>query len=246
MRLEGSTILITGASRGIGRHLAVHFAPTASLIIVTARTEAGLRETAGMVEGAGGRCIVCVSDLGRLDTLECLAKEVRCKADRLDVLINNAADVTSKPFLDTTCEEIAGLIRANVTGCLQLCRLVAPIMMEQGGGTIVNISSLAGYKPNPAQTVYSVSKAAVNAIAEALRSDLGSKGIRLMNVALASVAAEGPPAEGPPKPGQVPVAEFAKRLEEAIRRDETELFLSPLTKWLMRLYRFYPPLARLR
>lgn len=240
MNVTGTTILITGGSQGLGRHLAVHFAPKAAEVIVTARNEAGLEQTAAMVAQAGGRCAYYVSDLRKPDTLEALVAQIHEQKKRVDLLINNAADVTSKPLLETSSDEIDNLIRTNVTGCLQLCRLLAPGMIQQGGGMIVNISSLAGYKPNPTQTVYSISKGGVNALSDALRAELSGKGIHVMNVALASVAVE-----GAPKPGQIPAARFAARLERAIERNETELFSSPFTKWLMRLYRFLPPLARL-
>lgn len=234
-------MLITGASQGIGRALAVHFAAKAAELILTARSESKLKETAKMVELAGGRCAYHASDLRRLDTLEALTEQMRERGTKVNILVNNAADVTSKPFLETSVEEIESLIRTNVIGCLQLSRLVVPMMIERGEGMIVNVSSLAGYKPNPAQTVYSISKAAVNGMSEALRAELSGKGIHVMNVALASVGVE-----DEPLPGQIPVERFAARLERAIAKNETELFLSPITKWLMRLYRFYPPLARLR
>lgn len=242
MQIAHATMLITGASQGIGRYLAVYFAEKGANVVLTARHDANLRETAALAETAAGRpCRYYVSDLRRRESLVALAGELERHADGVDILINNAADVTSKPLLDTSLDEIEHIIAANVTGCLELCRLIAPMMAARGRGMIINISSLAGYKPNPAQTVYSVSKAAVNSISEALRAELGPQGIHVMNVALASVGV----AE-PLRPGQVPVARFAARLERAILRDETEVFLSPMTKWLMRLYRFWPALARLR
>lgn len=242
MDFAQTTMLITGASQGIGRHLAVHFAECGANVYITARNEDGLRKTAELVHDAvRRRCAYFVSDLRRPETLEGLVDWIQGEAGRVDVLINNAADVTSKPFLNSTLEEIDGLIRANVTGCLQLCRLLAPEMITCGGGMIINMSSLAGYKTNPGQTVYSISKAAVNAISESLRVELGPRGIHVMNVALSSVGVS-----DTPKPGQMPVARFAQLLENAMQHRTQELYLSPLTKWLMRLYHFYPPLSRLR
>jgi len=242
MEIANARILITGASRGVGRHLAVHFAQRGARPFLTARGEAGLRETAALAEEAGGRaCSYHVCDLRVRETVAGLVERVREEAVGVDVLINNAADVTSKPLLETSAEEIESLILTNVAGCLQLCRLVGPLMVAQGRGMIVNVSSLAGYKPNPGQTVYSVSKAAVNGISAALRADFGGQGVAVMNVALASVGLG-----ERLRRGEVPVARFAARLERAIVKEETELFLSPLTKWLMRLYGICPGLARLR
>jgi len=247
MTIDGKTILITGASQGIGRFLAGHFATRGCRLVLTARNEANLDETASQAEAAGAHCFRQPSDLRVPDTLERLAEAVRSQVGGVDVLINNAADVTSKPLLDSSLDEIDGLIRTNVIGCLQLTRLIVPMMQERGGGTIVNISSLAGCKPNPTQTVYSISKAAVNGISEALRAELRGTGIHVLNVALSSVALPQDAGEDGTGRGRgVPVEQFAVRLERAIDRRAAELYLSPVTKWLMRLYKLCPPLMYLR
>jgi NAD(P)-dependent dehydrogenase (short-subunit alcohol dehydrogenase family) len=224
-------ILVTGASRGIGRYLCSWFASRGADVIGTVRTSQNTPEQYRTLR----------MDLKEPDSIENLAARLKESMPRLDILINNAADTTSKPLRETSFDEIDSLVRTNVTGMLQLCRAVAPWMAETGGGAIVNISSLAGYKPNPSQTAYCVSKSAVNGASDAIRAEFAPCGIRVLNVALPSIAVD-----GDPKPGQVPVAVYAARLERAIERGDTELFLSPITKWLMRLYHFYPPLSRLR
>jgi len=240
--MKGKYILITGASRGIGRYLCGYFAARGAHPIAAARDTEGLAHTAALVEHqTGAACPWKPLDLCDAASITALVEQLRAEIPRLDILVNNAADVTSKPFLETSQEEIQSLVQTNVTGMLQLTRTVVPWMIETGGGSIVNISSLAGYKANAAQTVYSITKAAVNGASDALHAELHARHIHVMNVALASVAVE-----NEPRPGQVPVEEFATALERAIQRKETELYLSPVTKWLMRLYRFYPPLARLR
>lgn len=242
MDFASITMLITGASQGIGRYLAVYFAEKGADVILTARSEANLQTTAQLVEEAVRRpCPYFVSNLRDTASLEALVNRIEDLCGGVDVLVNNAADVTSKPFLESSMAEIDGLIRTNVIGCLQLTRLLIPAMIERGRGMVVNISSLAGFKTNPGQTVYSISKASVNGISDALRVELSEKGIHVMNVALASVGVE-----EPLRAGQVPVARFAAALERAMDRRQDELYLSPITKWLMRLYRFYPPLSRVR
>ena len=153
----------------------------------------------------------------------------------MDILINNAADTTSKRFLDTTLEEIEGSIRTNLIGTLQLTRLIAPAMAERGSGAIINVSSLAGYKPNPAQTVYSIAKGGINAMSEALFSELKHRGVLVVNVALMGVG------EGPMR---ISVETLAQRLERALDRGEPEVFFYRSTKWLMRLYGLMPALKR--
>ena len=234
MNIDGSNILITGASQGIGRRLAVHFAPRASEIMIAARNQTKLEETADLIRAAGGQATMLNLDLCNSESIEALVEKVRLSNKRVDILINNAADATSKPLLRSTCEEIDSIIRTNVIGCLQLCLLLGPILVEQKHGMVVNISSLAGYNPNGKQTAYSTSKAAVNAFSEALRDELAPQGIYVMNVAQENVLADRP------------FQKFAQSLEVAIQRNESELFLSSAKKWLMRLYRLYPELALLK
>lgn len=239
MNVQGKNMLITGASRGIGRALALHFAGHGARLFLAARTEAGLHETRAAIEAAGGTASCHPSDLCVPESLERLAEAVQAQGG-IDILINDAADLTSKPLLESSLDDIDVLVRTNLVGLLQLTRLLAPAMMARGGGMIVNLSSLSGYKPNPAQTVYSISKGAVNAASEALRAELAGKGIRVMNVALPSIAVGRPAARG-----QVAVEVLAQRLERAIAAETAELFLSPVSKWLMRAYRFCPALMRL-
>ena len=237
MQLSGTSMLITGASRGVGRALAIHFAGSVRRLTLVARDRPRLEETADEARKRGADCRVVPTDLNDYVSIAALTGGLMEPENRVDILINNAADVTSKPLSATTDSEIDALIRTNIGGPLALSREIAKGMTENGAGYIINISSLAGYKANPSQTVYSVSKAAVNAMSEALLAEYGGQGIRVMNVALMSVGDE---------PGQISAENFAARLQRAIERDETELYLSSLTKWLMRVYRFYPPLARMR
>ena len=241
MELTGKTVLITGASQGIGRYLATYFAPKAGCIFLAARNEAGLRQTADMVARAGGRGLLQPCDLRLPHTLEQLAAAVQREVGAVDILINNAGDLTSKPLLESSLEDIDHMIRTNVIGCLQLCRQLIPAMMSRPEAMIVNISSLAGYKPNPAQTAYSVSKRAVNGISDALRAELKGSHIRVMNVGLCSIDFEGPLPRG-----HFLVQDFARKLERAIERNAPELFMSPVTKWIMRLYALFPSLMHLR
>lgn len=241
MLLSDKTIFVTGASQGIGQYLCVHFAGKCARVIGVARSESGLKETADLISDAGGRFDWHIADLSKVESLKTLAATLQGDNVGIDVLIHNAADVTSKSFEDTSLDEMDRLVRTNVTGPLQLTRLVLPLMADRRDPSIVTISSLAGYKPNPAQTVYSVTKWAVNGLAQALRADLGPKGFHVLNVALSSVGTRDTTA-----PGQVPVAHFAQALERAIERREDELFLSGASKWLMRLYQLYPPLAKVK
>ncbi|HRI88631.1 MAG TPA: SDR family NAD(P)-dependent oxidoreductase [Candidatus Hydrogenedentes bacterium] len=227
------TVLITGATGVVGKGLVKHFFTKGYRVVLTARHADTLATVAA--DHAGTTCHA--ADLADIKSLERMTEALVSAGQVPDILINNAADVTSKPFLDTSTEEIQRQIQVNVTGTLQLIRLLAPAMIAKGGGAVVNVSSLSGYKANPAQTVYSITKGAVNAMTDALRADLGLRGVHCVNIALMGVG------EGP---GRIPVSEVAERIERAVLRGEAEVFFYRSTKWLMRLYGAFPVLKRNR
>ena len=239
--MNPKNIVITGASQGLGQYLAIYFAQKGNNVILLARNEEGLKDTLRQVEEAGGNGHYCVADLSDSSSLVKAVEHIGSHYKKIHVLINNAADVTSKPLLETDLDEIARLVQTNVTGTLQLTRLLIPMMENVKDPSIINISSLAGYKANPTQTVYSVTKTAVNGISDALRAELAPMGFHVMNVGLSSVGTQ-----TDHKPGQVSVARYAHLLESALFNHQDELFLSPTNKWLMRLYKFLPALAKLR
>lgn len=224
-------ILITGATGLVGSGLAQYFASRGWRVVLTARDQVRLNALSASLHNAPAYA----ADLADAASLERLVAKMDADGVLPDVLVNNAADVTSKPLLDTSMDEIERIVRTNVTGTLHLCRLLAPGMIARGGGAIVNISSLAGYKPNPAQTAYSITKGALNVLSEALRAELGPRGVHVVNVALMGVG------EGP---GRIPVETVARRIERALARREPDVFFYRRTKWLMRLYAAFPRLAR--
>ena len=239
--MKPKTILITGASQGLGQFLAVHFAKKGNRLLLLARNEEGLKDTLKEVEAAGGSGFYYITDLSDTQSLIKTAEVIESQVKKIDLLIHNAADVTSKPFLETELSEMAQLIQTNVTGPLQLTRLLLPLMELSREPSIVHLSSLAGYKPNPSQTVYSITKTAVNGMSDALRVELQPLGIHVLNVGLSSVSTA-----SDLKRGQVHAERYAHLLESAIFNQQDELFLSPLNKWLMRLYKFFPGLMKLR
>lgn len=233
--LSGTSIAITGATGLIGSGLATHFARPGMRLCLSGRDTDRLA-------ALGDRCRAAGADVSTLHLDLCDQQSIAVFASAagdIDVLINNAADVTSKPFLETDGAEISSLVATNVTGMLLLTRLLTPSMVAQGRGTIVNCSSLAGYKCNTTQTVYSITKSAVNAASEALRAELEPRGIKVVHLALSSVSEAG-------GDGAVSLGPLCARIETAIERGERDVFLSPVTRVLMRLYAAVPLLKRMR
>lgn len=239
MDLSNTSILITGASQGIGRALAEHFGTRCRYVVVTARNESGLHHTVEHVRRSGGSCDFIQADLTERGDIENLVAELQQRGVRLDILVHNAADVTSKPFADTSLGEINSLLTTNVIGPLQLTRALLEVFDPDGLKTVVWMSSLSGYKPNPEQTVYSITKSGVNAAATALRAELRPRGFHVMNVPLSSVDIADIGGEG-----RVPVHRVCEMIERGIRHRRREVFLSPFSRVLMRCYGAFPWLMR--
>ncbi|GMW03404.1 MAG: hypothetical protein AMXMBFR84_45380 [Candidatus Hydrogenedentota bacterium] len=237
MEFVGKTVWITGASQGIGRGLALHFAKRGAKLAILARNLEGLTETAALATSLGARCFHAQADLRVKEDVVSFVSAAVDQGFPPDVIIHNAADTTSKPFLETSLDEIESIVQTNITGVLLLSRQAAPHMAHAGNGIMVYLSSLAGYKPNPMQTVYSISKGGLNSVSSGLGADLRAYGIHTINVALMGIG------DGP---GQYSLDALALRLERAMDRREHEVFLYRSSGFLMRLYGAFPGLARWR
>jgi short-subunit dehydrogenase len=167
MDLEGKRVLITGASRGIGRELAIRFARVGARPVLAGRSEAPLKELADLVNGE-----VYVVDLEDTDEVGHLVGRVQHDGDPVAVLVNNAGIGLSRSALTYTDDEIERLWRVNVIAPIVLTRDVLPDMLEEGRGHIVMMSSLAGVVPIPGQALYGATKAALSHFTAALRLDL--------------------------------------------------------------------------
>lgn len=230
------TLLITGASGHVGRGLAKHFAVQGHNLILVGRDSERLDSVAKECRDAGVVVHTHTFDLADTEAIISFAANLENESITVDWLVNNAADVTSKPIRESDPASIALQVDANVRGTMVLTRLLLPKLAQSERGAIVNISSLAGYKANPGQTVYSVTKSAMNAFSEALRMELGGAPY-VVNVALSSVA------QGEqPEPGRVTTAEIARRVEIAVDRRQPEVYFSWQTKYLMKLYAAFPGL----
>jgi 3-oxoacyl-[acyl-carrier protein] reductase len=180
-------VLITGGTRGIGRTLAVALLKSGDRVAVTGTTEDGVvkaeRELA-----QHGQVAAIVCNVREVSSAELAVRTTVAKFGRLDVLVNNAGVGVGVPIAEMPHDEWDRIIGTNVTGVFNCCKAAIPHMRQQGGGWIVNISSLSSKNPFAGGAAYCASKAAVNAFSEALMQELRDDNIRVTYVLPGSVA----------------------------------------------------------
>lgn len=177
-------ILITGASSGIGQATAVHLVQKGHQVLMTGRRAEKLKETAGAAPAVVGEFLVDTLDVSSQESVKAFVDKHASWLKKVDVLINNAGLALGRDSLDkVSATDLKQMIDTNVTGLLDMTRLVLPFMKARGTGHIVNMGSVAGPRPYAGGTVYCATKAAVHAATEALRMDLGGSGIRVTTIA---------------------------------------------------------------
>jgi hypothetical protein len=175
-------VLITGASTGIGATYADRFAKRGHDLVLVARDGAKLQEVAERLRRETGIAVdVLKADL--TDPIDLAKVEGRLKEDvRIGILVNNAGTVLPGGFLDQSADMMAKLIALNVTAVTRLAGAVAPRLVAEGGGAIINIGSVLGVAPELAFTVYGATKAFVQVLSQGLNAELGPKGVYVQAV----------------------------------------------------------------
>lgn len=171
LRLDGRSVLVTGAGRGIGRACASAFAQAGARVTAVARTGSDLRELAGEHPGA---IETWVDDVTQDSFYERVAG-----LSRLDVLINNAGMNRPQAFVDVDPETLGSMIDLNVRALFRTAQAAARLMVEGRGGAIVNMSSQMGHVGSPNRTVYCMTKHAVEGLTKAMAVELAPKGVRV-------------------------------------------------------------------
>lgn len=177
------TIIITGASSGIGEALALEYARRKDSLVLVARREQLLRDVASAVIRLGGTAEIVVGDLSEADTAAHAADVAMRAFGRVDVGIMNAGidvDIAAREFDAAMVDYVMSV---NYGGTVRMIAALLPGMLAEGSGTLVAISSLAAYRGMPGSSAYSASKAAVNTLMESLRSELHGSGIRACTIA---------------------------------------------------------------
>jgi 3-oxoacyl-[acyl-carrier protein] reductase len=194
--LKGKVAVVTGASKGIGAAIAQHLAKAgASVVVNYASSKAGADAVVSKVTAAGGNAIAIQADVSKPADIAKLFAETKKQYGKLDILVNNAGIYEFLPLADVTPSHFHKQFDLNVLGLL-LTTQEAVKLIGPEGGSIINVSSIVGRMPVPNASVYSGTKAAVDAITVSLAGELGAKKIRVNSINPGVVETEGLHAAG--------------------------------------------------
>lgn len=185
--MEKRVAVITGGGRGIGRAVCVRFAEAEYVVVAGARSVDELEESARLVERAGGHCIAVPGDVRNADDVAAMVRTAVDGFGRIDVLVNCAGIAPLAAIEELEPQVFDDILSVNVKAIYETCRRVWPVMRAQGGGVIVNISSVASQDPFPGFAAYGASKAWVNLWSKALADEGRPHAIRVFSIAPGAV-----------------------------------------------------------
>jgi 3-oxoacyl-[acyl-carrier protein] reductase len=184
MRLSGKTALVTGASRGIGRAIALRFAAEGAFVVVNyAGNEAAAGETLAAIEAAGGKAVLSRFDVGSAEQVDAAVKAIVADRGRIDILVNNAGVTRDNLLMRLTEDDFDAVLRTNLKGTFLVTKVVSRQMIRQRYGRIVNMSSVVGEMGNAGQSVYAATKAGILGFTKAMARELASREITVNAIA---------------------------------------------------------------
>lgn len=187
MQFKDRVVIVTGASKGIGRTTALGFAEGGATVFAVARNQGLLEALAAESEALAGQIIASPADVRQRPQVEKVVTEAQQRAGRIDILVNNAGIERVRPLDEVSDEEFAATIDTNLKGTFLFIRAVLPGMKAQKTGHIINVSSSAGLRGFAEDAVYCASKFGVMGLTDALDEELRGYGIRVSAVAPGAV-----------------------------------------------------------
>jgi 3-oxoacyl-[acyl-carrier protein] reductase len=182
MELGGQVALVTGASRGIGRGIALALAEAGAQVALTARSESRLRSVEREIRERGGKALSLPADLAEESQVQAMFARLAEAYGRLDILVNNAGLGLFGALSDFTAEDFDRLIAVNLKAVFLCCREAMRLMISRRSGYIINISSVVGFKGYPKQSIYTATKHGVMGITKSLAVEAQPYGIRVSAV----------------------------------------------------------------
>ena len=191
MRFEGKVALVTGAARGIGKAVALTLAREGAGVVVTDVDLEGAQQVAQEIEGLGWKAQAIQADVAQCEAVQQLVNEAVSLFGRIDILVNNAGIIRRGTFLDHEPKEWDKVLSVNLGGTFNCAKEVVPLMIKQGGGKIINISSVVGKLGDIASAPsYGTSKGAINTFTKSLARELAQYGINVNAVAPHAIETE--------------------------------------------------------
>jgi NAD(P)-dependent dehydrogenase (short-subunit alcohol dehydrogenase family) len=183
--LKGKTAIVTGGGRGIGKAIAVGYARAGAKVVVTSRKIADLEATAAEIKSFGGEAFPIAAHLGKGEEIQKMVDAAMEKlGGKINILVNNAGASPEMSSVLTSSERLWDTImNLNLKGLYFTSQAVANIMKKQGGGKIINVASIDGFKPEPNVSIYSISKAGVRSVTLAFAHELVKDNIQVNTIA---------------------------------------------------------------
>ena len=183
MSLAGRVAVVTGASRGLGRAIALALAEAGADLALAARAKRDLEDTGALVQRAGRRALVAPTDVASYAEVEALMGRAVRELGRLDIVVNNAGVAKVAPLAEMTPDDWRFMVDANLTGVFNGCRAAAPHLIAQKSGKVINVASVLGQVGLPGYTLYAATKGGVIALTRALGVEWARHGIQVNAIA---------------------------------------------------------------
>ena len=248
--IQGSRAIVTGASGGIGREIALELARGGAELVVVARREDRLRKLAEQITAGGGQVEPVIGDVTDADTRQKVIDTIQSSFGGLDILVNNAGIGATGPFEHADPNRVRRIMEVNFFALVEITRLALPLLKRGTNPIVVNISSVLGHRGVPHNSEYCASKFAVRGFSEAIRAELSSQKIDVLVVSPGTTETEffdhvierkGEPSW--PEHAPVSAAEVAQKTVRAIRRGRHEIIPYRWGKVLCWLNRLSPRLV---
>ena len=184
LTLKDKVAVVSGASRGIGRAIAELFAREGATVVISGRKLETLQQAAAEMKDCAGRVYPLACHVGRAADIQRLVDLTHGEFGRIDILVNNAAtNIAQEPVLQVDEAKFDKMIEVNLKSAFRFIQAVAPGMCQRGSGSIVNIASIAGLRPQFHGMLYSMTKAALIMMTKSYALELGPKGVRVNAIA---------------------------------------------------------------
>jgi len=224
--LSGQTAIVTGASRGIGKTIAIALGQAGAKVACVARNEQKLQETAAAITEAGSTAAIYACDVTDSAAVQQVVDSVVEAWDQIDIVVNNAGITRDTLIPRRSDEDWDEVIATNLRSVFLFTRTASQVMMRKRSGRIINISSVSGIMGNPGQANYSASKAGIIGMTQTVARELASRKITVNAICPGFIATEMTEAMGPAVQEEVKKRVPAKRLGEAQEVADAVLYLA--------------------